>query len=90
MRLLKAAGISKASMGLSAPDTSTILGLVANGLGCAIVPASLGEQMRNRVVIRKVDDLNMSFDIELVWRTDERDVLVKKFVEIWSALAAAP
>lgn len=48
----------------------TVLGLVAAGIGLAIVPASVGTLHRSGVVLRHLDGAGHRVDLAAVWRPD--------------------
>lgn len=79
-RILKAANIPTGQPGTSAADVPTMVGLVAAGLGCAIVPSSYRHHCPDGVVLRQVRGLDLKFDLELVWRADSRDPLLRSFI----------
>lgn len=84
-RILKAAGIPTGQLGAAAADMPTIVGLVSAGLGCAIVPSSYKHHYPAGVVLKEIDDLDLKFDLELVWRADSRDPLLRSFVRMLPA-----
>jgi len=59
---------------------STILGLVATGLGVAWVLETAGWRRPEGVVIMPVIDLNVQVPLELVWRKENRSPLLARFV----------
>ena len=59
---------------------STVLGLVASGLGVAWVLGTASWRRPERVVIVSVIDLNVSVPLELAWRKDNRFPLLARFV----------
>jgi DNA-binding transcriptional LysR family regulator len=59
---------------------STILGLVATGLGVAWVLETAGWRRPEGGVIMPVIDLNVQVPLELVWRKENRSPLLARFV----------
>lgn len=68
----------------------TILGLVAAGIGVALVPASLGRVQRDGVVCRRVSDEEAYSDLVLVWNEDDDHQTVKNFVDLADRIAQIP
>jgi DNA-binding transcriptional LysR family regulator len=60
---------------------STILGLVATGLGVAWVLGTAVWRRPERVVITSVTDLNVPVPLELAWRKDNKSPLLARFVD---------
>ena len=60
----------------------TVLGLVAAGLGCAIVPASAVGRLPTGVKLIAVSDLDIRMQINLVWRKDNASPLIQRFAKI--------
>ncbi len=60
----------------------TVLGLVAAGLGCAIVPASAAGRLPMGVKLIAVSDLDIRMPINLVWRKDNNSPLIQRFAKI--------
>lgn len=87
---LTRAGISLGRGGVSAADSPTVLGLVAAGLGCGLVPASYSRHAPDSVVMKEIRDLNIFIDMELVWRTDSIDPLTQAFVSAWQLAKEPP
>lgn len=82
-RAFLGAGIEPAQCRIASTDMPTIVGLVAAGLGCAVVPRSSEMQCPRNVVLREADGLDISFDVELVWRSDADDPLLRHFIRGW-------
>ncbi|OWT55020.1 LysR family transcriptional regulator [Achromobacter insolitus] len=83
VRILKDAGIPLARPGAAATDLPTILGLVSAGLGCAIIPDSFRKHGPAGVVFKEIGGIDLSFDLELVWRADQRDPLLASFLRMF-------
>lgn len=60
----------------------TILGLVAGGIGVALVPASLQNLRRRGVVYQAVRGLSASVEMGVVWRRDDPGVILKSFLQV--------
>lgn len=60
----------------------TILGLVAAGIGVALVPESLGRMQRDGVACRRVSDDQAFTDLILIWNDDNKHQTVRNFVEL--------
>lgn len=60
----------------------TIVGLVAGGMGVALVPASLQNLPRAGVVYRTVRGLSSTVEMGVVWRRDERNPVVRSFLKV--------
>ena len=58
---------------------STIVSLVAAGMGVALVPYSLRHMRRSGVVYRPLAESTPPIDIGLAWRTDETSRAVASF-----------
>lgn len=87
VRILKAAGIPLGRLGAAAADIPTTIGLVSAGLGCAIVPSSCKRYRPANTVIQEVRGLDLKFDLELVWRADASDPLLRSFVQLFPQAA---
>jgi DNA-binding transcriptional LysR family regulator len=59
----------------------TIVGLVAGGLGVALVPASLQNLRRTGVVYREIEDLSLAVELGVVWRHDNSSTVLRTFLE---------
>jgi DNA-binding transcriptional LysR family regulator len=60
----------------------TVLGLVAAGLGCTVMPASAGSRLPPGVKLMPVPDLDIRMPINLVWRRDNPSPMIQRFVEL--------
>ncbi|MDR3398858.1 MAG: LysR family transcriptional regulator [Pandoraea sp.] len=63
-------------------DVPTILGLVSANMGCGIVGATYLRNYPRNVELRQVQGLDISCDVELVYRADSKDPLLNRFVEL--------
>lgn len=75
-----------------ASEMHTVVGLVAGGLGVALVPASAGQESRTGVVFRPLvtdapDELS-HMDMVLGWRSDVSSPIRDSFIDIVRAAAA--
>lgn len=83
LRLLSSAGVEP-NLAVEVTDTGTMLGLVAAGVGVALVPSSARRMAVDDVVVLEL--LNPTHvDIALAWREDDTSPLLRTFL---SALAA--
>lgn len=57
----------------------TVLGLVAAGLGCAVVPGSAAHHLPAGVRLLPVPDLDLRVPVSLVWRRDNLSPLITRF-----------
>jgi DNA-binding transcriptional LysR family regulator len=64
----------------------TILGLVAAGIGVALVPESMGRIPRDGVICRRLLDADAYSDLVLVWNEREERQTVKNFVDLAESL----
>ncbi|MDW3686838.1 LysR family transcriptional regulator [Cupriavidus sp. CV2] len=62
-------------------DTPTILGLVAAGMGCALVPASSQLHAPPTIAFIALADLTDGIDIEFVYSASRRSPRVQRFIE---------
>ncbi len=60
----------------------TIVGLVAGGMGVALVPASLRNLRRRGVVYKFVGGLSPTVELGVVWRREERSAVLGSFLEV--------
>ncbi|CAM5222774.1 DNA-binding transcriptional LysR family regulator OS=Castellaniella defragrans OX=75697 GN=HNR28_000607 PE=3 SV=1 [Castellaniella defragrans] len=63
-------------------DNSSLLSLVAAGLGCTILPAAARMGAPDSVVFMTLDDLDVQLPLELVWRSDNHSPLLHRFIEV--------
>ena len=62
-------------------DVSTILGLVAAGMGYAIVPEACTYSCPGQVVLLDHVDLTLSYPVEFVWRADVVNPVLEEFIK---------
>jgi DNA-binding transcriptional LysR family regulator len=60
----------------------TIIGLVAGGIGVALVPASLQNLNRKGVVYREVRDFTPSVEMSIMWRRDNTRPVLISFLQV--------
>ncbi|MBA2375894.1 MAG: LysR family transcriptional regulator [Actinomycetota bacterium] len=60
----------------------TIVGLVAGGIGVALVPASLRNLRRRGVVYKFLSELSPTVELGVVWRKEERSAVLASFLEV--------
>lgn len=60
----------------------TVLGLVAAGLGCSVIPASARSRLPPGVKLLALSDLDIRMPINLVWRKDNPSPMIPRFVEL--------
>ena len=60
----------------------TVLGLVAAGLGCSIVPSSAINRLPPGVKLIPLADLNIRMPINMVWRKDNLSPMILRFVDL--------
>src|ERR687894_1599439 len=60
----------------------TIVGLVAGGMGVALVPASLRNFHRRGVVYKPVYGLSPTVELGVVWRRDDPGVVLNAFLQV--------
>lgn len=63
-------------------DARTALTLAENGLGVAVLPASM-QKLTSRVVCRKIIDADLTTEILLAWRKERLPAEVQEFLAIW-------
>lgn len=68
----------------------TVLGLIAAGLGCSILPASAGQRLPPGVRLLRVPDLQLHVPVQLVWRQDRHTPVIQRFAELLAEQGAAP
>lgn len=64
-------------------DMATAIGMVAAGLGCALVPESFKQQWAGMIAFKPIADLDVSFNIEIVRHARTEDPLVDRFLRGW-------
>jgi DNA-binding transcriptional LysR family regulator len=65
----------------------TIVGLVAGGLGVALVPASLQNLGRTGVAYRAIEDLSLAVELGAVWRRNDASTVLRAFLEVVEEIA---
>ncbi len=60
----------------------TIVGLVAGGIGVALVPASLQNLNRKGVAYKEVQDLKHTVEMGVVWRRDDDNPVLTSFLKV--------
>jgi len=60
----------------------TIVGLVANGMGVALVPASLRSLHRKSVVYKTVQDLFPTVEMGVIWRRGDSSMMLRGFLNV--------
>lgn len=83
-----AAGFDPRRGRLRAADIQAMTGLVASGLGYAIVPLSMAQQWGPAVTFRPAAGLNIRFSLELVHLAEAPDPLVELFLRLCTASEA--
>ncbi len=68
----------------------TVLGLIAAGLGCSILPASAGQRLPPGVRLVRVPDLQLNVPVSLVWRRDSHTPVIQRFAELLCGLKTGP
>lgn len=63
-------------------DARTALTLAENGLGVAVLPASM-QKLTSRVVCREIIDADLTTEILLAWRKERLPAEVQEFLAIW-------
>lgn len=65
----------------------TIVGLVAGGIGVALVPASLQNLKRTGVAYKEVKDLKPTVDMGVIWRRDDGSPVLSSFLKVVDEVA---
>jgi DNA-binding transcriptional LysR family regulator len=60
----------------------TIVGLVAGGIGAALVPASVQNLRRKGVIYKTVRGLAPSVELGMVWRSDDKSAVLRSFLRV--------
>lgn len=87
--LCRDAGFSP-RLGQEAREVSTIVGLVAAGLGVSLLPASLQRIQVEGVVFRRLSDPGAVTTMWLTWRRDETSPAARAFVDMATGANALP
>jgi DNA-binding transcriptional LysR family regulator len=72
----------------TAADIPTMLGLVSSGMGCCIAPESFSKHIPD-IGVFPLDDPQTSFDLEVVWRSGNDSVLLKRFLQAARSVVSA-
>jgi DNA-binding transcriptional LysR family regulator len=65
----------------------TILGLIAGGVGVALLPANAQNLQRKGVVYRPLQGQTATIQIAIAWRRDDASVILHNFLEVTKAIA---
>lgn len=65
-----------------ATTESTMMGLVAGGVGLSFAVASTRRRKPGAVVLRKVEDLNIRLRLDAIWRADDESPALSEFLEV--------
>ena len=68
----------------------TIVGLVAGGIGVALVPASLRNFRRKGVVYKTVRDLSPKVEMGMAWRRNDASAVPGAFLDVVGEVAPVP
>ena len=63
-------------------NPTTILSLVAGGIGVSFTITSAEKTKPDSVVLRKVDDLRVTAELSAIWRGDNKVPALQRFIEI--------
>ena len=63
-------------------NPTTVLSLVAGGIGLSFVTESAERTKPNGVVLRDVADLRVTAELFAIWRKDNKAPALQKFVEM--------
>lgn len=75
---------------MESPSAEATLGLVANGLGLGFAPASTHwTQSFPGVVLRRIEDLEFSVQMKMLWLAADKSPAVEKLVETAAATVSA-
>jgi DNA-binding transcriptional LysR family regulator len=64
----------------------TVTALVEAGLGVSLAPAGITRFRLSRVAYRRIDPDHVRTTVALCWRRDERNILVRHFLETARAI----
>jgi DNA-binding transcriptional LysR family regulator len=81
MRACQKSGLSPHMVEGGSTD-STNLSFVAAGLGCTFVPSEAKWRKPKNVVIVPVGDLDVLRDMEIVWRKDNQQPVLRNFIDL--------
>jgi DNA-binding transcriptional LysR family regulator len=63
-------------------DPTTMLSVVAGGIGVSFTITSAEKMKPDSVVLRKVDDLRVTAELSAIWRGDNKVPALQKFIEV--------
>lgn len=66
---------------------STVLSLVAGGMGISLLPANVQNLQRGGVIYRSIQGKSPSLELVAVWRSDHVSIILENFLEVISNLA---
>ncbi|MBD2142600.1 LysR family transcriptional regulator [Anabaena sp. FACHB-1250] len=66
---------------------STVLSLVAGGMGISLLPANVQNLQRHGVIYRSIQGKSPLLELVAVWRSDNVSIILKNFLEVISNLA---
>lgn len=61
---------------------AVVLTLVAVGIGCGLVPASMRWRMQEGVVLKPIADLELRYDVALAWHRHNTSPVLAQFIEV--------
>ena len=79
MKLFRNAGVEP-TVTYTASDISTLIGLVSSGVGSAIMPTSFRRHCSEDVAVFPLNDEFTEFNLEIVWRKGNQNVLLAPFL----------
>lgn len=82
MDICRQAGFAPKAVQKDVGLMQTIIGLVAGGIGVALVPASLQNLNRKGVVYREVRDFTPSVEMSIMWRRDNTRPVLISFLQV--------
>lgn len=65
-----------------ANSESTMLSLVAAGIGVTLITEAVKRRKPDGVVLIPVDDLDLQISLKAMWRSDDKTPAVSKFMSI--------
>ena len=63
-------------------NPTTMLSLVAGGIGLSFIQQSAERRKPDNVVLREVDDLRLTLELSAIWREDNQVPALQKFLEM--------
>lgn len=75
---------------LEASSVQTIVGLVAAGMGVALVPASCQNFRRAGVIYKAIREPGPTVKMAVAWRRDDRSPVLRAFLEVVREVARGP